>query len=298
MSLVSVILPIVIMVGGGYLLARRTPVETQSLSRVTVYLLTPSLVFTALVGTDFHAAEALRLVMLVLVHYVVLLVIAALTGRLLRLPRVERSGLTLATALYNAGNYGLPVSLFAFGQEGFRLATVVYVVSAILTHSHGIYIASAGRNTPWRAAADIFRLPLVYAVVLGVALQATGWTVPAALWRPLELMAQGAVPVLLIALGVQLGQAGPAALTGPLSVAVLLRLVASPLVAAALAPWFGIGGLAARVAILSTAMPSAINAFLLAAQFDAAPAFVAGAVFLTTVASFASVSVVLLLLQW
>jgi predicted permease len=296
-SLISVILPIIIMVAAGYLLARHTSVETHSLSRVTIYVLSPSLVFTALVKTDLQAIGGYRLIGLIMAHYALLLMLSHLAGCFLRLPRVERNGLTLATILYNAGNYGLPVSLFAFGQEGFRLATVIYVLAAIVTNSMGIYVASAGRNPARRALTDVFRLPLIYAAILGLIVERGGWTVPDALWRPLELMGQGAIPMLLIALGVQLGQASSTALNRPLGVAAALRLVVSPRLTAALIPWFGVTGTAARVAILSTAMPTAVNAFLLAAQFESAPAFVASAVFLSTIASFVSVSVILWLIR-
>ncbi len=297
MSLLSVIVPVVIIVGAGYLLARYTTVETHSLSRVTIYLLSPSLVFTALVRTDLQAVGGYHLIGLILAHFVVLLAVSQLAGRLMRLPRAERSGTALATVLYNAGNYGLPVSLFAFGQEGFRLATVIFVLSAIVTQSVGVYLASAGRNTTWRAVGDMFRLPLIYAAILGLLVERTRWPVPDAIWRPLELMGQGAIPMLLIALGVQLGQARPAVFNKSLAVVAGLRLVVSPLLTAALIPWFGITGLAGSVAILSTSMPTAVNAFLLAAQFDTAPAFVAGAVFLTTIASFVTVSLVLALIR-
>ncbi len=297
MSLLSVIVPIIVIVGAGYLLARFTAVETHTLSRLTIYVLSPSLVFTALVRTDLQAVGGYRLIGLILTHFVLLLGMAQLTGRLMRLPRAERSGVALATVLYNAGNYGLPVSLFAFGQEGFRLATVIYVLSAIVAQSLGVYLASAGRNTSWRAAGDVFRLPLIYAAILGLLIERARWPVPEAIWRPLELMGQGAIPMLLIALGVQLGQARPAVFSRPLGVVTALRLVASPLLTAALIPWFGVTGMAARVAVLSTSMPAAVNAFLLAAQFETVPEFVAGAVFLTTVASFVTVSLVLVLIR-
>jgi hypothetical protein len=296
-SLLAVILPIIIMVGAGFLLARHTTVETQSLSRVTIYILSPCLVFTALVKTDLQATGGYRLVALIVTHYALLIALAYVAGRLLRLERLERNGLTLATVLYNAGNYGLPVALFAFGQEGFRLATVIYVVAAIVANSVGIYVASAGRNTAWRAVTDVFRLPLIYAAILGLLVERTQWTVPGAIWRPLELMGQGAIPMLLIALGVQLGQSRPAVVNRPLGVLALMRLVASPLLTALLIPWFGVTGTAARVAVLSTSMPTAVNAFLLSAQFDTAPSFVAGAVFLSTLVSFVTVSVVLLLVR-
>lgn len=297
MSLLEVILPIVLIVGAGAALGRGTAVDTRSLSRVTVYLLTPSLVFTALVRTDLDAVGGYRLAALAAVHFGLLVLLGAATARLLRLPRVDASGLVLSTALYNAGNYGLPVSLFAFGQEGMRLAAVIFVVSALAAHSAGIYIASAGRNAPRRALADIFRLPLVYAVLLALAIQALDWTVPPVLWRPVELMGQGAIPMLLIALGVQVAQSRPALVDARLGAIGGLRLVLSPLLAAVLAPWFGVTGTAARVAVLSASMPTAVNAFLLAVQFDAAPALVAGAVFATTIVSFGTVAVVLTLLQ-
>jgi predicted permease len=296
-SLISVILPIIIMIAAGYLLARHTSVETHSLSRVTIYVLSPSLVFTALVKTDLQATGGYRLIGLIATHYVLLLLLAYLAGRLLRLPRVERNGLTLAAILYNAGNYGLPVNLFAFGQEGFRLATVIFVLAAIVTNSVGIYVASAGRNPAWRAATDIFRLPLIYAAALGLIVEQVGWTVPDPIWRPLELMGQGAIPMLLIALGVQLAHTRPAVVSPSLGTLALIRLVASPLLTAILIPSFGVTGTAARVAVVSTSMPTAVNAFLLAAQFETAPGFVASAVFISTLASFVTVAVVLALVR-
>lgn len=297
MSLFPVILPIVIMIAAGYLLARYTSVETHSLSRVTIYLLSPSLVFTALVKTDLRAVGGYHLIALIVVHYAALLVLGALAGRFLGLPREERSGLTLATVLYNAGNYGMPVSLFAFGEEGLRLATVIFVMAAIVANSVGIYLASAGRNAARRALSDVFRLPLIYAAALGFLVERAHWVVPPAIWRPLELMGQGAIPMLLIALGVQLAQARPAVVSPALGMHAVLRLVISPLLAAALIPWIGVTGRAAHVAVLSTSMPTAVNAFLLAAQFGTAAPFVASAVFVSTMASFVTVSVVLTLIR-
>lgn len=296
MALLSVILPIVLLIAAGYLLARLIPIEVQSLSRVSMYLLTPSLVFAALVRADVSAAAAARLIGLIVVQFGVLLVIVLLAGRLMGLAPLRRSGLAVSTVLYNAGNYGIPVGLFAFGEEGVRLATLIFVVSAILMHSVGVFLASAGRNRPAQAALDIFRLPLIYAAIAGVVFAWRGWVMPVALWRPIDLMAQGAIPVLLITLGVQLSQARPSVVNAPLGASAALRLVVSPLLTVALAPWFGIAGLPRDVAVMSTAMPTAINAFLIAAQFDAAPDFVASAVFLTTVASFVSVPIVLALL--
>ncbi len=296
-GLVGVILPIVLLVGAGYFLARYAPIDLRTLSFLVIYLLTPCLVFTALVRADLSAETGFRLVGFVVAHLVLMLWLTLLASRMLRLGAVERSGMSLSTVFYNSGNYGLPVSLLAFGEEGFRLATIVFVVSAIALHSLGIYLASAGRNAPLRAVGDVFRIPLIYAAVLGLLFAHTGWTIPGAIWTPLQMLGQGAIPLLIVTLGVQLAKARPSSMTLPLGTAVALRLGISPLTAALLLPLFGVTGLAASVAVVLAAMPTMINSFIIASRFDAAPEFVASAVFSTTVASFASVSLVLLLVR-
>ncbi|MDR7454493.1 MAG: transporter, partial [Armatimonadota bacterium] len=86
MSLLAVIVPIAVVVAAGYVLARRLPVETRSLSRVTIYLFSPCLVFTALVRIDLARAGGDRLIALIVVHTLVLLALAAAAAAVLRLP--------------------------------------------------------------------------------------------------------------------------------------------------------------------------------------------------------------------
>jgi predicted permease len=295
--ILPIILPILIIVAAGYGLARYTRVSPHPLSQVTTYVLSPCLIFTALARTDLQAAGGIRLAALVAAQIALLLFVSLAVGRAMKLDRAARSGVALSTVLYNSGNYGLPASLFAFGQEGFGIATVVYVVAAIISYSAGVYLASAGHNSPGRAFTDIFRLPLIYAAVLGLLVNRTGLAVPLPLWRAIELMGQGAIPLLLVALGAQLAHARPSTVDAPLGAVTALRLFASPALTAMLLPVFGITGLAGRVVVLSSAMPTAVNAFLVAAQFETAPAFVASAVLVTTLASFLTIPVVLLWLQ-
>jgi predicted permease len=78
---------------------------------------------------------------------------------------------------------------------------------------------------------------------------------------------------------------------------VLIRLVASPLIAWVLCSLLGIGGLERQVLIVQAAMPTAVMTTVLATEFDAAPRLVAAAVLATTLLSMATVSVVLSLVM-
>jgi predicted permease len=64
-------------------------------------------------------------------------------------------------------------------------------------------------------------------------------------------------------------------------------------IAAILATVLGLTGVARDVAILQAAMPSAILTSILALEFEAEPAFVSGAVLVTTLLSTLTITVVI-----
>jgi predicted permease len=67
-------------------------------------------------------------------------------------------GFALPVLFMNAGNMGIPLALFAFGESGMQRATLLLVIITLFQYSLGIYVLS-GRGQ-WR---PIFRLPLIYA---------------------------------------------------------------------------------------------------------------------------------------
>src|SRR5438552_3130906 len=56
----EVLLPVVVVVTLGYFLRRSFPLDARSLNRVSLYVLTPCLVFVALLRTDVAGGEATR----------------------------------------------------------------------------------------------------------------------------------------------------------------------------------------------------------------------------------------------
>jgi predicted permease len=199
--------------------------------------------------------------------------------------------------MMNSGNYGLALNLFAFGEAGFRLAMFVFLASATVGIGLAAIVAAwSGGGDFRRAVRDVVRLPIVYAAAAGAAAPALGVTVPDMIARPVGVLAAGAIPLLLVTLGIQLSRARGLRAERGLATALGMRLVFSPLIALALAPAFGLSGLARNVAIVQTAMPTAVNAFLYAAEFNCRPAFVATAVFVSTLLSFVTVAVLLALL--
>src|SRR5262245_37638495 len=123
----EVLLPVVVVVAVGYLLRRSYPIDTCSLNRISLFALTPCLIFVTLLGTDVAGAEATRLSLQMVLVMAVTAIGTLFAAMLFQFSGPQRSGFLLTTTFMNSGNYGLSVARFAFGELGFQYAVVSFL---------------------------------------------------------------------------------------------------------------------------------------------------------------------------
>ena len=290
------ILPAFMVIGVGILAERTLHIDKKHLSRLAIYILTPCLVFSLISNSTVDPAQFALIVVYAVVMTVVMCLVALIAGRLLRWPGPNVDGLVLSTAFFNAGNFGLSVVLFTFGEAGLEFASVFFVASSFATHTLATFFANRSRGGGAKALLKVFSLPAPYAVVLALVFRALGWTMPEVLGKPLELIARAAVPVLLMMLGLQLSQTRIRKRFKDISVGVVLRLVVGAAAAVAIAPLIGLQGLARQVAIVEASTPTAVSSALLAIEFDADAEFVASVIFVSTLLSSVTLTVLISLL--
>src|SRR3712207_6342359 len=104
----EVLLPIVVITGLGYLIERTFPLDVRTLNRVSLYVLSPCLLFVTLLRTEITGSEAVRLALLMVLVVLAMSVCAYGVARAMRLDDAQRSGFILASTFMNSGNYGLP----------------------------------------------------------------------------------------------------------------------------------------------------------------------------------------------
>jgi predicted permease len=300
----EVLLPVVVVVTLGYLIRRSYPLDARSLNRVSLYVLTPCFVFVTLLRTDVAGAEATRLTLQMVLVMVVTTVCAFVAAVPFRLSGHQRSGFLLTSTFMNSGNYGLSVSRFAFGEIGVQYAVIGYLTQAILAQTLAVYLASAGRASRRAAIGQVFRLPLIYAVLLAVGLRFLGIRLDEAngalavgLYRGVRLVADAALPILLLILGTQLTNREPVAAAGALVMAAILRLLVSIPLGYGAGLLLGLSGLPLYVGTIQAAMPTAVNMIVLAVEFDAWPEFVSNGVIVTTIGSLVSLTILIALFR-
>jgi malate permease and related proteins len=292
-ALLDVILPVLVVVTVGVAIGRLLKPDANTVSKVTLYALSPSLAFYNLAHSQADLTSAVKIAL----GYILFVLIMGRVTWLSSRDQTDdtRRAMVAGVITGNNGNFGLPIALFAFGQAGLELSLVVFTVSVFMTF---VVTPSVLRDGTWRSKVrTVFALPLVWAALFGVTLNSLSIKIPVGLDRGIELLAEAAVPMLLISLGLQIGSSGFPSPSRAMIRAVALRLVLGPCVALFVAWLVGATGLERGVLVLSSAMPTAINAFLVAQELKADSKLVGGIVILTTLLSIPMIALVVTLLR-
>ncbi len=295
--LVHDIVPIFVVIGLGYAFAWRTRPELRTLSRLTFYILSPSLVFVSLVESDIASGEVVQIVGFVIILALIMGMLALLTARGLHLSSRQTSGFLLAVVFVNAGNYGLGVTRLAFGPEVQARAILYFVTSSVLVYTFGVLVAR-GFDGGWRGALkQLLGLPHLYALGAALIIRALQWQVPQPIMDGLRFPAQAAIPLMLLLLGAQLVNARIGQYWRPVLAATALSLIVAPLVALGLSGLLGLATPTRQAVVLEASMPAAVITTLIATEFQAEPQLVTGTVVLSTVLSPITLSVIIALLK-
>ncbi|MBD1916722.1 MULTISPECIES: AEC family transporter [Cyanophyceae] len=288
--LISAMLPIALVALVGFGVGRSFELDMQTLARINIYALLPALVLTSLAQTTLALGNAIAIVASFLLNTVVLYLLAVGLSRRLDFSVDEQKSLIAIVLFSNVGNLGLPFILFALGEAGLERAVVYLVGSSVMIASvFPIVLKQAGLKAGLNVT---LRLPVLWAALTGIGLQATQEAFPLPLERGITLLGEGAIPVALLTLGVQLARTelvfGRYELIGS-----VLRLGVAPLLAYGIGTALGLQGLDRQVLVLQAAMPVAVNSLIWVTELGGDRTRVARTILLSTFLSVITLPVVL-----
>ncbi len=294
----DVILPVLVIASLGGVVGRRVGLPVKPLSAMVFNVFSPALIFHNLSTIDLAAGTAFRLVAVVLSVFVVLTLASLALSKALHHDRQTTAAITLCAAVANSGNMGLPMAKLAFGDDGFRFALLTFVATSLLTFSAGIVIASmASQASIRRSLIAPAKVPALWAAAAGLTVHLSRWTLPKSIDSVANTLGAASIPLMLVVLGLQVISSNDRRLAGSdMTIAVVLRLICSPLVAWGATTLIGLHGVPQRTLILTAGMPTAVMASVIAMGYDAKPALVSRVVVSSTLASIASLTVLVTLL--
>ncbi len=279
------LLPVFLAAGAGFVLARYLRIPARPFSQAVFYVFSPCLIFTLMTNSSLDGGEVLKVVGITVALAVTMGLLAWMVGRILRFDREILTATIMTSMFKNAGNYGLAVTLFAFGENALSYSSIFFITNSMLSYSAGAFIASLGKTSAKDSLRNLLKVPGLYAAIIGITIMATGWHIPLPVDRAVTLLGDASIPVMLIILGMQLHGVQFRERKIPLATAVMISLLAAPFVALLMNQIFGLQGGARQAVILEASMPAAVMNIVLATEYNLQPSHVTAVVFLTTLLS-------------
>jgi malate permease and related proteins len=265
------------------------PFDMPFVTRIIMYVAGPCLVFTSLSQLALPLTQFWEMVGAIII---VTLGVAAVSAVLIKLLGLPQRSFLPALTLGNTGNLGLPLCLFAFGQEGLGLAVAIYVTNSLLQFTFVPLL-----HTRVSAVRTLFSTPMLYGAVAGLAVEMSDVHVPAWVANTVEALGDLLIPLMLMALGNTVGSLKANNLRRSFGLGAA-RLVISFIVAVGVSFALGLSGVAQGVLVLQGAMPAAVFSYLFAARYERDADDIAGIVLVSTLLGAATLPLLVSYALW
>jgi malate permease and related proteins len=270
----AVLAPVFVMAAIGYAWRLTgAPFDMAFVTRIIMYVAGPCLVFSSLSQLTLPLTQFWEMVGAMIL---VTLGVAAVSAVLIKILGLPQRSFLPALTLGNTGNLGLPLCLFAFGQEGLGLAVAIYVTNSLLQFTFVPLL-----HTRVSVVRTLFSTPMLYGAVAGLAVIIGDVHVPPWLASTLSAIGGLLIPLMLMALGNTIGGLKAHNLPRALGLGAA-RLLIAFFVAVGVSFLLGLRGVAQGVLVLQGAMPAAVFSYLFAARYDRDADDIAGIVLVST----------------
>jgi malonate transporter len=308
LTVLEVTLPVFALVFCGWIAARRGLMPEAAVEGINAFVFwfaLPAMLFVAVSAHPIARLADARFFAAWVVAGALLFVGVHLAARTGARDAAGRTAAAFAATHGNVGYLGLPL-LAQFGDPSLMPGVVMAIIadiSVLIVASIVLFElargerggrASIGRRLRG-ALGGLLRTPLILGIVAGLAFSATGATLPGPADTFVRLLAQAAGPCALFAIGASLG-GRRVALDRDVGAMLAAKLVAHPALVGAAMWAFGAPPALAAVGVVTAALPTASNTFILSQRYGVDTRSMGAAIVVGTFAAAATVSFVIWLL--
>lgn len=269
----------------------------QTLSNLLLYLVVPAMIVHSYM-MEF-SEEILHNLLAAFGMSVLAILIGTAITLLLTARRKDRRApiFRFACVFSNAAYMGFPLISALFGAEGLLYASAYVTVFNILLWTMGYGMVS-GSSNPKEVARSLLHTPVLYAMVVGLAVYLLQIPVPNLIAQPIDLLSGMNTPLSMLITGMLIAAGDLKSIVCDQHIWKLaaLRMVLIPAVCVAVFALLGFHGMSAQVVLLLECCPAAAITSVFAVQFGHEERFAAGSVVLTTLLSIVTLPLCALIL--
>ena len=259
-KLVEVIFPVFFIIGVGYWIGKKNPnFDTNFITSFSGSIGVPSMLFYSLTSTSLDFSVFFRFAMITALF----VALFAVTGIVILLILKRNILMELPPLILpNTGNIGLPLCLFAYGANGFSIASSIAAMIMLFHFTIGIFLASGKLSFKPLATS----VPM-YAIVITGTILYFKIPVPQFIINTTMLIAYATIFLILTSLGIALTKLQAVNFKGNLAIS-LVRLISGSLIAFIIIRWLDLESYQAGALLIQCSMPSAVLTYLVAKMYS------------------------------
>ncbi|OOG74411.1 hypothetical protein BLJAPNOD_00456 [Ensifer sp. M14] len=301
------VLPVFILILTGWLIVRfgyLKPTVGDALGDFVFRVAVPVLLFRTIAEADFKDGSPWPLWVAYFSGVAVTWTIGHLAATLV-FGRDARMGVLagVSSAFANTVFIGLPLVSRIVGEEGIVALSillsvhlpVMMIAGTVLMERAERKVSGKPGQSPLKllggVARNLVRNPLVIGLACGAAVHLVGQPLGGPVKSVVDQLAAVAAPAALVSIGMALDKYGLVGNLGLASVTSLLKLVVFPAVVFAACHLLGLNDNWTTALVLTSAVPTGVNAWLIANHFNVGHALASSTITLTTALGVVSVSV-------
>ena len=298
--LMNNIAPVFILIFLGFILGKKFKLDIYSFSKIIFFIYVPALAFVKLYETKIEA-EHLKALLYAVIYLAVLVTFSTLFSRLRKHSTALGGAFQNSILLYNSANFGLPLITLVFKDSPYAafavsLQIMVLLVQNISTNTIGLFNAGRSRLNIGESLKTILKMPAIYTIAAALLLKCVPLDLTKTfVWPAIVYLKDGMVSMALVTLGIQLSKTKFEFKHVEVYLATFARLLIGPALAFVTIYLMNIHGIMAQVLLISSSVPTAVNAALIAVELDNEKDFSSQVVMTTTLLSAVTLTLVIYL---
>ena len=295
---IEVVLVPTLMIIVGMLLKRFNVLNEQHsslLSKIVLNISLPSLIFTNIATADI-GGDMIYLPIISFGISFICILIGLAYSKIRGYTKVKTWTIIILLAMMNTAFIGYPIVLGVYGNEGFLHAIFYDLAIAIMFVIFGVMLSNVfGGNKREVLKNGLTFIPL-WAIVMGIIFNVFNIPMGYVLENSLNYLGNSAIPLIMLSLGLTINFREFRSYLSDTLCLSFFRLLLAPIILYVILLWAGFDGLILRVSVLESAMPTAMNALVLAITYDLDVELVSSVVFVTTILSLITLPVIISIL--
>lgn len=301
-SIISVLCKLFALLALGYFLNKRKILDTHingGISSLMVNATNPALILSSISATgNSNQSDIMRLILFGVIFYAILVLLAFILVRVLRVPNQKRSTVQLLLVFSNTGFMAIPVVQTLYGDIAVFYCTILNLPFNFLIYSYGVYLLSKSSGSGKKLSFRQFLSPGIIASALALLIYFTGFRIPTVINDTFSFLGNITPPLSMLLLGSVLAEYPLSSMWQDkrINLLLLIKLLLLPFLAFFLTSLFFTDPVIIGVTTLTFAMPCASMCVMLCKEYKSDSRTASVGVVFSTLLSLITIPIIFLLL--